>query len=310
MSALYLGRRAFALGLAATAGTAAFPAVVAPRSSLADWSARLGQIERAAGGRLGVFVLDASTGRGFGWRQGERFAMCSTFKLSLVALVLRDIDLGRLTGDEVLRFSRTDLIANSPVTGAAVDRGGLSVLALAEATQKTSDNLAANLLLRRLGGPAALTWFWRSLGDDTSRLDRYETELNFSPPGEMRDTTTAGAITRTVQQFVVGNVLAPRSKALLLRWMVETGTGARRLRARLPQGWSGGDKTGTAMSVGMSSKINDIAFLQPPGRRAPLVVSCFYEPPGAPQEIRPQDEAVLAEVGALAMSFGASRQSR
>lgn len=309
MTSSPIGRRAFALGLAATAGAASLPAFAARRPGLADWTTRLGGIERAAGGRLGAFVLDTGSGRSFGWRQGERFGMCSTFKLSLAAMALRDIDAGRISGKQMLRFGKSDLLPNSPVTGAAVEQGQLSVLALAEAGQKMSDNLAANLLMARLGGPAALTWFWRSLGDDTSRLDRYETELNFVPPGEMRDTTTAGAITRSVERFLVGNVLSPASRALLLRWMAETTTGTRRLRARLPQGWTAGDKTGTGMAPGMASKLNDIAILTPPGRR-PLIVTCFYEPAGSPQDIRPQDEAVLAEVGAVAMAFGAYRQAR
>jgi beta-lactamase class A len=172
------------------------------------------------------------------------------------------------------------------------------VVALAQAAQQTSDNLAPNLVLRRLGGPGALTAFWRSLGDTVSRLDRTETALNLVPVGEVRDTTSARAITGSVAQFMAGPVLSPASRDMLLRWMAETTTGLKRIRARLPQDWRAGDKTGTGMTSGMESKINDIAVLFPPGR-APLVVTCFYEPTGAPQLVRAQDEAVLAAVGQI-----------
>ncbi|WP_164489765.1 serine hydrolase, partial [Raoultella ornithinolytica] len=60
-----------------------------------------------------------------------------------------------------------------------------------------SDNTAANLLLTTLGGPQGLTTFLRHSGDQTSRLDRWETELNEARPGDVRDTTTPEAMART-----------------------------------------------------------------------------------------------------------------
>lgn len=300
-----INRRAFTLGLAGLCAATAVPAAAS-----AHWSARLGAIERRAGGRLGAFVLDTGSGRACGWRAGERFAMCSTFKLSLAAFLLYEIDAGRVGPGEILFYAKADLLPNSPVTGANLDHGGLTVMALAEAAQKTSDNLAANLLLRRLGGPEALTAFWRSLGDRTSRLDRFETELNFVPSGDFRDTTAAEAMTRTAARFLTGPVLSPVSRGVLLRWMVDTTTGSRRIRAGLPAGWRGGDKTGTGMARGNPTKINDIAILIPSGGTAPLVVTAFYEPPGDPQEVQPEHEAVLARVGALATAFGRYRHAR
>jgi beta-lactamase class A len=299
-----LDRRAFAAGLAALAASSAIPASAAAN----PWSARLAAIERRGGGRLGAYILDTATGRGFGWRAGERFAMCSTFKLSLAAWLLREIDAGRIAAGEVLAFGKGDLLPNSPVTGARIAQGRMTVVELAEAAQKTSDNLAANLLLHRLGGPSALTAFWRSLGDRTSRLDRYEMELNFVPHGDLRDTTTAEAISRTAARFLTGTVLSPASRRLLRQWMAGTTTGQHRLRAGLPAGWRGGDKTGTGSAPGNPTKVNDIAILQPPGRGAPLVVTAFYEPAGAPKDIGPEHEAVLAQVGALATAFGRYRQ--
>lgn len=299
-----LDRRRFALGLAALSAT---PALAREKRRQAlrplkpfHGQQALGRLERSAGGRLGAYVLDTGTGEGFGWREDERFGMCSTFMLSLAALVLREVDAGRLAGDERMMWSVLDLLPNSPVTGAASGPAGLSLVALAQAAQQTSDNLAANLLLKRLGGPGAVTAFWRSLGDEVSRLDRYETAMNVVPPGEVRDTTSARAIAASLARVLVGNVLAPASRDMLLRWMGETSTGLRRIRAGVPRDWRSGDKTGTFMAPGMDSKINDIAILFPPGGRAPLMVAAFYEPAGAPQDIRAVDEAVLAAVGQIA----------
>ena len=162
------GGGALAIGLIAGCADARSPR---HDNAQAQWSARLGRIERAAGGRLGVRVQDTASGRGFGWRADERFCHCSTFKFSLAAMLLHEGDAGRIDIDAVIPYSRGDLMAVSPVTEAHVEKGGMPAVAMAEAMQITSDNAAANLVLRRLGGPSALTAFWRSLGDSVSRID-------------------------------------------------------------------------------------------------------------------------------------------
>ncbi len=277
--------------------TAALPARPGPAAALAG-------IERQAGGRLGAWVLDTGSGREFGWRGGERFGQCSTFKLSLAACVLAGIDAGRLNAAELLAYRQADLLPHSPVTGAHVAAGRMSIIALAEAAQTTSDNLAANLLLRRIGGSAALTAFWRALGDRTSRLDRTEPGLNFVPRGEVRDTVTPRGIAHTVARIVTGEVLRPASRARLTGWMIATDTGLARIRAGLPAGWRAGDKTGTGGRAGMDSLVNDIAVAWPPGR-APLVIAGFYQAPGTLPQIRPQDEGVLRRLGAVAAGWSA-----
>ena len=266
---------------------------------------RLAAIEHADGGRLGVFVLDTGSGRSFGWRQDERFCHCSTFKLSLAALVLSEADAERLDLAEAIPYSRADLMGNSPVTEAGVARGALSVVTLTEAAQVTSDNAAANLLLRRLGGPSALTAFWRRIGDRVSRLDSYEPGLNVIPPGTEENSTTPRAMAGAMRRIVLGEVLAPASRARLRGWMEQTRTGASRIRAGLPAAWGVLDKTGTGMRPGAGNKVNDIAVLMPPGR-APIVVTGYYENPRYSEAVRSADEAVLKAVGGWVAEWAAA----
>ena len=268
---------------------------------------RFGALERGAGGRLGAFVLDTTTGRSLGWRADERFGLCSTFKLGLAACVLARIDTGHLRGDEVLSYRAADLLPNSPVTGTHVAGGGMTVLGLAEAAQKVSDNLAANLLLHRIGGPAALTGWWRSLGDRVSRLDRYEPDLNFVPAGEVRDSSTPRAMARTVGRILGGGILKAQSRERLLGWMGETRTGLSRIRAGLPDGWLAGDKTGTGMRQGMDNLVNDIAVAFPPGARSPLVIVGFYRADHHTSEVAPTHERVLRELGRVAAEWFRAR---
>lgn len=79
----------------------------------------------------------------------------------------------------------------------------MTVAELCDAAVTRSDNTAGNLLLASFGGPAGLTAFFRSLGDDVSRLDRIETELNYHDgPDDVRDTTTAAAMLENLRKLL------------------------------------------------------------------------------------------------------------
>jgi beta-lactamase class A len=262
--------------------------------------ATLAALERRNGGRLGVAALDTATGQLLGHRTEERFALCSTFKLLLAAAVLQQIDAGRFPADRWVSFEGASAVPNSPVTDAHRTAGGMTALALAHATQTTSDNLAANLLMQLLGGaegPQWLTQWLRTHGDPTTRLDRWEPEMNNVPAGEVRDTSSPAAMARTTAHLLTSKVLQPASRELLLQWMVDTRTGLQRLRAGLPQGWRAGDKTGTGWRAGQPDKINDVAITWPPGQ-APWVIAAYYEAPLHQEaKLRERDVAVLAAVG-------------
>ena len=234
------------------------------------FAAAIAAIEAKSGGRLGVAVRDTATGATFARRGDERFPMCSTFKFLLAAAVLAEVDAGRLRLDSTLPITKADLIAYSPMTESLVGTVA-SIAALCEAAVTLSDNTAANVLLKTLGGPAQLTAFLRRSGDSVTRLDRNEPTLNEGKPGDPRDTTTPLAMLGDLDRMVLGSVLTPASRQQLAQWLVANRTGDTRLRAGLPKDWRVGDKTGTGPR---GSGINDIAVIWPPGR-APLLVTSY-----------------------------------
>ena len=217
--------------------------------------------------------------------------------MSLAAMLLAKADRGEVDLDETLRWTAQDMLFVSPVTAVHIDFG-LSVRDLARATLVTSDNTAANVLLRRFGGPATLTKFWRALGDTTSRLDRYEPELNITPPGTELDTTTPAAMARTTAALIHGDVMTPESRATLRKWMTSVETGRDRIRAGFPLGWLSGDKTGTGIGDSRHTYV-DLAFGGPAGE-PPLIVTAYFEPsvPKPPMDLAAT--AALAAVGRVA----------
>ncbi len=240
-----------------------------------------------------MFAIDTGSGRTLAHRADERFLMCSTFKGLLAGHILARADAGAEQLGRELAFSRADLLQPSPVASAHVARGGLSVESLCQGMIETSDNTAANLLLRASGGPGGLTGFLRDLGDDVTRVDRYELDANI-PSGDM-DTTTPRAIVTSARAILLGNVLASESRGKLEAWMVNCKPGLQRLRAALPVGWEAGHRPGTSVE----RQTNDYALIRPPGR-APLVVAAYYDAPALGMAAR---EAVLREAGAAVVRW-------
>jgi beta-lactamase class A len=256
--------------------------------------AKLAELEKRVGGRLGVCAIDTRFGGVIGHRMDERFAMCSTFKLSLAAAMLEQADKGKLSLDKSITYGKDDIVPNSPVTEDNLSKGSMTIKALAEATQKTSDNAAANLLLKQIGGPAGLTQFYRRHGDSVSRLDRYEPAMNEFKPGDERDTTSPYAYAMLVEKILTGSVLSTASRELLIQWMIDTKTGLKRIRAGVPKSWRVGDKTGT----GMPGKYNDVAICWPP-RQPPLIVAIYYQSASPSLDMRDEDQKVLADAARL-----------
>ncbi|HYW58676.1 MAG TPA: class A beta-lactamase [Polaromonas sp.] len=261
----------------------------------------LRQIEAASGGRLGAAMLDTQTGASYAYRGTERFPMCSTFKFLAAAQVLSRVDKGQEQLDRRILVRASDIIEHSPATKPRVGGVPMTLAELCEATITLSDNAAANLMLKEMGGPLGLTAYMRSLGDDITRLDRFEPELNESTPGDPRDTTTPEAMLQSMQRIVLGTALTASSRAQITRWLQDNKTGDRKLRALLPAGWRVGDKTGG----GNHGSNNDIGIFWPPGR-APILVTAYLTQTKAELPVR---DRAIAEVGQLVAAMVTSSSS-
>ncbi|MFJ8938201.1 class A beta-lactamase [Streptomyces sp. NPDC102365] len=295
-------RTALVLGAAATA-TAALATTATPAAAAAttpDIGKALAELERSHNGRLGVYARNTVTGRTVRYRADETFPMCSVFKTLAAAAVLRDLDRRGEFLNLVIRYTEQDLTdaGGSPVTGRPENlANGMTVAALCHAAMAHSDNAAANLLLRELGGPTAITRFCRSIGDRVTRLDRYEPALNSAEPWRTTDLTSPAAAGRTYEKLALGDALVPRDRRQLTEWLLANTTSTNRFRKGLPADWALGDKTGT----GKYGTTNDVGIAWTPDG-APVVLSVLSTKPG---QDAPMDEALVAETaGLLAAALG------
>ena len=242
-------------------------------------------------GRLRACSLAGPTGATATYRANERFAYCSTFKALAAAALLDETTDAEL--DQVVRYSAEDLVTYSPITERHVDEG-MTLRAIGDAAVRYSDNSAANLVLRRLGGPQGLKGQLRELGDRVTEPSRWETSLNQATPGDSRDTSTPRALAEDLRAYAVDDALDPADRDLLNGWLRDNTTGDELIRAGVPDGWVVGDKTG---SGGYGTR-NDIAVIRPPGR-APIVLAVLSS---RQEEEADYDDGLIAEAAELVVA--------
>ncbi|MFC6602909.1 class A beta-lactamase [Ectobacillus funiculus] len=222
------------------------------------------QLEKKFDARLGVYAIDTGTNRTVAYRPDERFAYTSTFKALAAAVVLQQNSIDKL--DEVITYTKDDLVTYSPITEKHVDTG-MTLREICDAAIRYSDNTAGNLLLQKLGGPNGFEAL-RQIGDNVTEVDRFETDLNSAIPGDIRDTSTARALATNLKAFTVDDVLPNDKCTILTDWMRGNTTGDELIRAAVPKGWEVGDKTG----AGDYGTRNDIAIVWPPNRD-PIIIA-------------------------------------
>ncbi|GIN59964.1 class A beta-lactamase [Lederbergia ruris] len=252
---------------------------------------KFAQLEDDFDAQIGVYAIDTGTNQAIEYRPEERFAFASTYKALAAAIVLQQNSMEDL--NEVISYSEDDLVPYSPVTEKHVDTG-MTLLELAEAAVRTSDNTAGNLLFKALGGPAEFEQALRDIGDHDTQSDRYEPDLNMFSPEDPRDTSTPKALTTSLRAFVVGDLLSDQARERFTNWLQGNATGDTLIRAGAPEGWEVGDKSG----AGSYGTRNDIAVVWPPNRE-PIVITIMSRHNTEDAEY---DDALIAQAAKVALN--------
>jgi beta-lactamase class A len=268
------------------------PTLSDPAEPLPPIEQRIAALEKRHNAFVGLYGQNLDSTPVLAYRADDLFAMCSTFKAYLAARVLQKAQAGELRLTDTVLVDPDLLRANSPRTEPNAGKQ-MSLSDLCAAALQVSDNAAANTLLRVIGGPQAITEFARSIGDDRTRLDRWETELNSALPGDPRDTSTPRALGGGVLTVLTGDVLDKPHRAQLEDWMRANTTSS--IRAGLPPGWISADKTG----AGDYASTDDVGILfGPSGERILLAIMTRTQSNDAnAQALRP----LIAEVTTLVL---------
>jgi beta-lactamase class A len=297
---------------------AAALACLAASPAFADWDRpalerEIAAIEKQAKGRLGVALLDLRDRKSWSHRGGESFPMQSVFKLPLAVAALQAVEAGRFTLDQKITVTRKDFsLYHSPLAkafkGQSNDYPLREIIRLAAGE---SDNTAADMLMRRIGGPQVVTKMLRDGVITGISVDRYEREFQpevFGLPGfgwdlvidepayratlralspakrqaalatalkDKRDAATPDASVAFLEALAKGNWLRdPAHAALLEKIITETRSGLDRIRAGLPADAKLAHKTGLGLTMdGVNHATNDIGIVTlADGRRFAIAV--------------------------------------
>lgn len=281
-------------------------ASVTPRLDMDGLNAAMAKIAgRARPGRLGVGLTNLESGEVFTFAGEQRFPMQSVFKMLVGAVALAEVDAQRLHLDERFLLEDEQLSPPfSPISAAWPGRRDYTARELLAAAVSFSDNTAADVLMKRIGGPGAVTAWLDARRVLEVRVDRYERELqpeahglpSFRPAwrteavfaaalatrpqdarmgamraylADPRDTATPRGMLQFLSMLNENALLTPASTRMLLQLMTDTPTGPGRIKAGLPEGSLLAHKTGTGRTeLGLNVGVNDVGIFILPDKRA------------------------------------------
>jgi beta-lactamase class A len=246
---------------------------------------------------LGVGLINLESGQTFVFKGDRRFPMQSVFKLPLAAAVLAEVDAGQMRLTEGFSLTEDQLSpAFSPIAAGFPARRDYTAQALFEAVVVESDNTAADVLMKRIGGPGAVTAWLTARRVPEVRVDRYERELQpdvygmpsfrpawladgafaearaaIPPPTRLaamhrymadpRDTATPRGMLEFLQMLDRQELLSPASTRLLLKTMSHTTRGSARIKAGLPKDAFLAHRPGTSgVDQRISTAHNDVGI--------------------------------------------------
>jgi len=301
-----------------------------------DHGALQSQVTRISGqidGRVGVCIQDAN---GVTCNRGsERFSLQSVMKLLVGVAVLDAVETRgwSLDSNVTIRKENLSLYVQPLAKLVGIDGYRTSIGDLVRRAIVDSDSAATDVLLAKLGGPAAVRETLRRKDIRDIRLDRSERDLQTEIVGlswraefvdaavldaaiaavpekrrteayaqyrkDVRDTATPRGMTSMLYALANGQLFPQSSTNYLLTAMAETVTFPNRLKAGLSPGWKIAHKTGTSGSwKGVTAATNDVGILTAPDGKH-VAISVFVGDSKATSEER---AAVIAKLAAAALA--------
>ena len=249
---------------------------------------------------IGVSAVHLESGRRISVRGTERFPMGSVYKFPIVLAALQRVDAGTLKLDQKITIEPKDFSPGwSPLRDGAKGKPvTLTLRELLRYTVSISDNTACDNTIQLLGGPAAVSKRMAELGVPGIRIDRPEKtiagHLN-EPDGrklyvtDPRDTAAPDEMAKLLVEFWNRrDGLSKASHDLLMQWMIDTPTGARRIKSAVPAGSVVAHKTGT-----MPGTVNDAAIVTSPDGKDHVVLVIFSKAGTSPEKKREDDVAAV-----------------
>lgn len=241
-------------GIGAGLGGPLLPRLAATRPpDLGPLQAQIAAYVAGLDGTWGVAVIDLPSGRWVGVNENIVFRTASTYKVPLVMYALDQVARGQARLDEQIRYDADDFEEGTGILQGTDEGTPFRLERLMQLSITHSDNIAANMLIRRFG--RRNVWAWqKELGVQVT----HDTQNHWvATPLEMA---------RTLAALESGRALPPPQRRLMLGWLQET-LFLGRLRAGIPADVPVAHKIGNLAGI-----VNDVGIIYAPGRPFAMAV--------------------------------------
>lgn len=235
-----------------------------------ETSEQIKKLEIKYGGKIGIYLIDYNNKSHFGYNQNFYFPICSVYKFLVVGAILKESMITPNLLNEKIKINKNDITGYTPITSENIDKK-LTIEELSKAAI-LSDNTAANLLIKKLGGLKNLNKFIRSLDDKDTKITVNEPTINNVDLRDSLNKTTPQIIAKDLNKIAFEKkVLNKKYQLIFKKWLQENDTGKNRIAFSIPKEWKVGDKTGTC-EYGTT---NDVAIIWPKNKK-PIIISVLY----------------------------------
>ncbi|MEJ7576852.1 MAG: class A beta-lactamase, subclass A2 [Pyrinomonadaceae bacterium] len=241
------------------------------------------QIAAAAQGRVGVAATLLETGESISFHPDEHFPMQSVYKLPIGMAALQQVDAGKINLAQRVRVERSDFVRagqHSPVRDKNPNGTELSVGELLRFMVSESDGTASDVLLKLVGGAEVVSKFLNELKVTEIVVANTEKEIGQDRETQYRNWASPQGAIALLRALHERRRLSEQSQALLLKLMIESPTGPKRLKGLLPANTIVAHKTGTSGTVnGVTAATNDIGLVTlPNGQHLAIAVFVAVSP--------------------------------
>ena len=226
------------------------PATAAASPDLVSVEQQLSSLVSGSSADVGIAVLDLNTGESVSIKGDTPFPMASTVKVAIAALYLSQVDHGQKTLDDTVQ--------------------GQPVRKLMNRMLIYSDNHAADILFKDVGGPTAVHHFLTQNGIHGVHVDRTIAQLLSARRDlwDTRDSSTPRGMIELLKSIYKAQIISPQSRDYLLSVMAKCETGRNRMKWLLPAGTPVEHKTGT-----LNGLADDVGFISmPDGHRIAVAI--------------------------------------
>jgi beta-lactamase class A len=261
-----------------------------------DLQNQIEQTASAAKGRVGVAAVVLETGETVSLNPHDHFPMQSVYKLPIGMAVMKQVDAGKIKLEQKVRVTKDDFVGrgqHSPIRDKYPNGTELTANELMGWMLLESDGTASDVLMKLAGGPEAVQAYLTEL--KISDMIVLDTEKAFAQDHSLqyRNWTTPEAAVALLRALHERRGLSETAHGVLLKLMIESNTGPKRLKGLLPAGTVVAHKTGTSGTQnGVTAATNDIGIITLPNGRH-VAIAVFVSDSPADETTR---EGVIAKV--------------